>query len=49
MVNQAQKDGEGRGYVNYNNRGSSTTSRNELFHWFLKQYITGYNNAPIPE
>ena len=25
------------------------TSRNELFHWFLKQYITGYNNAPIPE
>ena len=29
--------------------GSPTTSRNELFHWFLKQYITGYNNAPIPE
>ena len=29
--------------------GSPTTSRNKLFHWFLKQYITGYNNAPIPE
>ena len=29
--------------------GSPTTSRNELFHWFLKQYITGYNNVLIPE
>ena len=29
--------------------GSLTTSRNELLHWFLKQCITGHNNAPSPE